>query len=151
MPSVKRKRGGIVETSQELPKPEKAQHTTVHSHESFLSKKAANLLVDQIWDLHLRPCTNNSDQDYFAGEPVHVTSYLHEDGIFMRDFALLRAQVLALARTANQKQHWGLDLSNAKVRCAEFHRYLPPAGLPVVPPSKSHLYISCGLKSHIRP
>eukprot|EP00232_Nephroselmis_pyriformis_P001001 CAMPEP_0182907368 /NCGR_PEP_ID=MMETSP0034_2-20130328/34438_1 /TAXON_ID=156128 /ORGANISM="Nephroselmis pyriformis, Strain CCMP717" /LENGTH=80 /DNA_ID=CAMNT_0025043279 /DNA_START=399 /DNA_END=638 /DNA_ORIENTATION=- len=43
---------------------------------------------------------------------------------------MLRRAVLDLAARANKSLSWGLDLSHAAIRCAEYHHYRPGGSLP---------------------
>merc|ERR1712014_416019 len=71
------------------------------------------------------------------GKAVHLTRYLHKDGIFQTRFAKLRERIVNLALMADHNEGWGL-LGNGDgqlaagvtVRCAEYHEMLPGGTLP---------------------
>ena len=47
----------------------------------------------------------------------------------MRDDGRLRKRILSLANEANERENWGLALSSAALRVAEYHHYTRGGGL----------------------
>lgn len=101
-----------------------AQKTVVSRTANFLTEQEQQEILRTVTSLELPRYTNSptDDVDYY-GNPIHTTTYLQHNSLFLERLPWLHHKVLKLVQRVNCLHNWGFSLKprTFSLRVAEYH------------------------------